>query len=195
MTQMIKSPGRQKHKSQTNDWSGTSTPSISGKQVFIEARRATDEYRSNSTIERQILKSVQGWENSGDLKWHSEIPQELPPTIQEHVSTNPASCLNIVLEVFEGYVKRVEDGIAYVKFNTIGSSSPEEFVGSYPFDKLCAKGIKERNRFRLETVFDGNTVKVNFEPLPDGQFTDEEMSCLDKRLSNLIEDDTLNGDY
>lgn len=55
-----------------------------------------------------------------------------------------------VLETFDGYVDKIEDGTAYVSFESRHNN--DRFNGSYPANKLKKKGIKEGDCFILETI-------------------------------------------
>ena len=66
-------------------------------------------------------------------------------------------------EQFEGFVEKVEEDVAYV---TLDSERGERLQGPYPADELAARGVGERDRFRLTLTDAGDSVRFDIQLIP-----------------------------
>lgn len=89
-----------------------------------------------------------------------------------------------ILERFDGFVEKVEDGIAYV---SLRSEHGDTLYGSYSARSLEAKGIFERRRFRCVTVKNENGVNVELEAIADKDVSRERQLEIWKELQRTLD--------
>lgn len=95
------------------------------------------------------------------------------------------ACSRIVLETFEGFVEEIEGETAYVKLQ---SEHGDILYGRYPAHELAAKGIRERRRFKCETV-EGpfGAVTVELAPIPDKHISQERLRRIRAHIRRTLD--------
>jgi hypothetical protein len=88
-----------------------------------------------------------------------------------------------VLESFEGFVDQIVGDIAFV---TLNSEHGDTLIGQYPADKLAEKGIRERRRFKCDTVEVGGKVRVELAAIPDAVLSAAEEQAIRDEIEQLF---------
>lgn len=151
----------------------------SEKLVYLEARQALLRDRLQST-----------W---GRVQQKEEMEYELIVDLLRQLRSRTTSVSGNVLEAFEGFVDKFDNGVAHV---TLKTESGETFYGEYPAAELKAQGIRERRRFKCWTVEVGPSVEFVVEQIPDRELSEERERQLDEWLrKSLGDDDAPQNDY
>lgn len=95
-----------------------------------------------------------------------------------------------VLEVLDGFVDQITEGMAYV---TLKSQFGDVLHGEYPASELNRRGILEGRGFRCITVETNGKVIANIEAVPERKLTPAEQLSLfeeaDKQLGDFVWDE------
>lgn len=91
-----------------------------------------------------------------------------------------------VLETFDGYVDKIEDGTAYVSFESRHNN--DRFNGSYLANKLKKKGIKERDCFIFETILFLGWTNVRFKYKPPNKLSQETIDQIGREIEERLKD-------
>ncbi len=97
-----------------------------------------------------------------------------------------------VLERYQGFVVNVEGSWANV---TLMTDQGEEFAGTYPTAELAAQGIGERDRFILETIDRGATVKFDIKLIPRRVVSPAEQHAIREAIVRELGDYSPGNDY
>lgn len=117
-----------------------------------------------------------------------EIQQEAQPVTMRGRSrgTTEPSLGYRVLEVLDGFVDQISEGVAYV---TLKSQFGDVLHGEYPASELNRRGIQEGRGFRCITIESHGIVSANIEAIPERKLTPQEQLALfdeaDKRLGDF----------
>lgn len=68
-----------------------------------------------------------------------------------------------ISERFEGFVESLEGDVAYI---SLESEHGDRLHGPYPADELAARGVGERDRFRLTLIDAGESVRFEIQLIP-----------------------------
>lgn len=85
-----------------------------------------------------------------------------------------------VLETFDGYVDSVDGGEAFVTLES--RDNGDVLHGVYPAEKLAALGVGEQSRFVCRVVARGEWTRVDIEPAPDIEITDEQVAAIRAKI-------------
>lgn len=94
----------------------------------------------------------------------------------------------MILETFEGYVERVDGDTAY--FTLQSAEYNDVLEGECPVSKLLKKGIIEQSRFICRTIEENGVIRIELEPIPDIEVTDEEAQAIEKEMKEAFPDNT-----
>jgi hypothetical protein len=108
--------------------------------------------------------------------------------------------LTKVLETFDGFVDKIVGEIAYI---TLTSEHGDVLWGEYDSVKLAEKGIKERRRFKCQTVevkegkwsieadkppIGYHVVRIDIQAIPDIELTPEREQEISEEIDRLLGD-------
>jgi hypothetical protein len=92
-----------------------------------------------------------------------------------------------VLESFEGYVDEVDCDTAYVTLQSVEHG--DVLHGKYSASELLKKGIEEQSRFLCRTIKANGATRVDLQPLPDAEVTDEEVRAISEEMDRAFSSD------
>jgi len=95
-------------------------------------------------------------------------------------------------ERFEGFVERVEGEVAYV---SLESERGERLQGPYPADELAARGVGERDRFRLTLTDEGESVRFDLQSIPRKTVPAERQAEIQREIEQALSGFTGEDDY
>jgi hypothetical protein len=95
-----------------------------------------------------------------------------------------------VLEQFDGFVDRIDDGRAFVTLRS--REYGDSLYGHYPAGLLQGKGIEDQDRFVCWTVATGETTRVKIKSVSKGIVTTEQLRAIDEENERILpSDDTI----
>ena len=108
------------------------------------------------------------------------------------ISSAPTPQFQKTLERFQGFVESIEGSDAYV---TLATERGESFSGLYPAAELAAKGVHERDRFRLTTTERDKAVLFDIQLIPRREITAEMQQAIRERIERELDGYTPSDDY
>lgn len=165
----------------------------------LQRLRANDNFfRTTLAVERSTDEQVL----LESAKMLSRISHETPDallnalrqmffSLRQHSDT--ATEPEIVLESFEGYVDQIDGDTAYVTLES--RKHGDVLYGEYSASQLRQKGIGDQSRFLCKTVKMGRATRVEFEPLPDEEVTDEEVRAIAEKMNRAFSSDDSGIEY
>jgi hypothetical protein len=140
-----------------------------------------------SDLLEELEKALRGTEAS--LSTNTPKPSDLAAIIQvlKELQTRilaSAAQAETVLETFEGYVDEVDGDTAYV---TLESKEHGDVLhGKYSASQLLKKGIEEQGRFLCRTIKVNGATRVDLQPLPDAEVTDDEVRAISEEIDRAF---------
>jgi hypothetical protein len=159
---------------------------------FLHSLRSREAHYTYSVFEMQpeeqlLLESVELLS-----RITAASPDELKTTLKQmcfnwRAHTSPPRQPETVLESFEGYVDEVDGDTAYVTLES--RNNGDVLQGKYSASELLKKGIEEQSRFLCRTIKSNGSTRVDVQPLPDAEVTDEEVRAISEEIDRAFPSD------
>jgi serine/threonine protein kinase len=144
------------------------------------AKQRSDRYSSAGEFAHELRKCLS--EFTGSAPNLNRMTIEIP--VPARCDGSEAHYDGVILEQFEGFVDRIENGTALVTLTS--REHGDQLLGEYSAKLLAEQGIHEQSRFLCRTVQEGRGTRVEIEALPKVAVTEQQIREIDDELNRML---------